>query len=271
MCRVLIGTSNAIRLYNRLNGLHNLLAHLEKECGGHGNGVTLHRDGALIEHHKGVDLKTKDIADILVRCSKIYDVAIFHTRIASVNVVSDSNCHPFIYGNDAMAMNGTLSEFSDVAKALGITDTEVAFNLIRGLPLEKTVSTLSVLSAVFVGMAEGKPYAVRNGGALMEWRPKRLPKDDFLFASSFTRQTRCVLDLPDYFTFANGKRTGKARSNYYYYYGPYYSSTPWKNTGYSYHVTGASQNDYEDGYDDGYSAGFEDGYREAAAADTACR
>lgn len=271
MCRVLIGTSNAIRIYHRLNGFDSLLSHLERECGGQGNGVALHRDGALIEHHKGVELKTKDIADILVRCSKIYDVAVFHTRIASVNVVSDSNCHPFIHGNDSMAMNGTLSEFRDVAQALGITDTEVVFNLIKGLPLAKTVSVLSILEAVFVGMASGKPYVTRNGGSLREWRPKNLPKADFLFASSFPKGTRCVLDLPDCFTFANGKRTGKEASVNSNYYGSYYGSNSWKGTGYSYRTPKSTALDsYEEGYDEGYSAGFEDGYREAAVAEAAC-
>lgn len=256
MCRVLIGTSNAIRIYHRLNGFDSLLSYLEKECGGQGNGVSLHRDGALIEHHKGVDLKTKDIADILVRCTKIYDVAIFHTRIASVNVVSDSNCHPFIHGNDAIAMNGTLSEFKDVAKALDITDTEVAFNLIRGLPLAKTVSVLSVLGAVFVGMSEGKPYALRNGGALREWHPKRLHKADFLFASSFPKGTPSVLDLPERFTFANGKRTARKAPAQSYRYGfPY---------GGFIHYTPAHLDDYNEGYDEGYTAGFEDGYQAAA-------
>lgn len=212
MCRVLIGTSNAIRIYHNLFGFDSLLSHLEKECGGHGNGISLHRDGALIEHHKGVNLKTKDIADILVRCSKIYDIAVFHTRIASVNVVSDSNCHPFIHGSDSMAMNGTLLEFSDVAQALGITDTEVVFNLIKGHTLAKTISVLSVLKAVFVGVADGKPYALRNGGALKEWRHKNLHKADFLFASSFPKETRYVLNLPYDFIFVNGKRIWKGES-----------------------------------------------------------
>lgn len=258
LCRVLIGTSNAIRLYHRLHGFNTLLSHLERECGGHGNGVSLHRDGAVIKAHKGVDLKTSEIAEVLLRCSKIYDVAIFHTRIASVNVVSDSNCHPFIHGNDALAMNGTLSEFREVAQALDITDTEVAFNLVHELPFEKTIAVLSVLRAVFVGVAGGKPYALRNGGALKEWCPKTLPtrSGDFLFASSFPKGTRGVIDLPEGFVFADGERTEVPQS-----------VSPLSVYGWD-HFTGSASrfnavDDFDAGYEEGYNAGFEDGLKEA--------
>ena len=277
MCRLLIGTSNALRIYNRLNGLDTLLSHLERECGGQGNGVAMHRGGALIETHKGVDLPVKDIAHTLVHCSKIYDVAIFHTRVASVSSVSDSNCHPYISGNDALAMNGTLYEFRDVARALGITDTEVAFNLVRGLSLEKTIAALSTLDAVFVGMAEGKPYALRNGGALKEWRPKRMAASDFLFASSFPRDVNCVEDLPSRFTFADGKR-GKAEGSdlnlgYSFRSAASYGSWPSYHAGKHYYYEDTEvqspltsmEDAYEQGYDYGYAAGFEDGFREVAA------
>lgn len=257
MCRVLIGTSNAIRLYHRLHGFNILLSHLERECGGHGNGVSLHRDGAIVEARKGVSLRTSKIAEVLLRSSKTYDVAIFHTRIASVNVVSDSNCHPFIHGNDALAMNGTLSEFREVAQALGVTDTEVAFNLVHGLSLEKTIAVLSVLRAVFVGVAGGKPYALRNGGALQEWRPKTLPiqSGDFLFASSFPKGTRSVLDLPERFVFADGKRSEVPQS-----------VSPLSVYGWDHFQGLNAANDFDAGYEEGYNAGFEDGFKEAGAA-----
>lgn len=272
MCRLLIGTSNAIRAYHRCNDLHDLLDHLEHECGGHGNGVAMHRNGALIETHKGVDLPTADIANTLVHCGKLYDTAIFHTRIASVSDVSDSNCHPYIHGNDALAMNGTLSEFRDVAQALQITDTEVAFNLVRGLTLKKTIAALSVLNAVFVGISEGKPYALRNGGALKEWRPKRMGAKDFLFASSFPRGTACVIDLPHSFVFANGERTKAAHTEPGYYFNnatsgyryPTYSDIP--------KISRQTQeNTYDIGYDEGYAAGFEDGLAEATTKETIFR
>ena len=281
MCRLLIGSSNALRVYHRLNNLNTLLSHLERECGGQGNGVAMHRGGALIETHKGVDLPVKDIAHTLVHCSKIYDVAIFHTRVASVSSVSDSNCHPYISGNDALAMNGTLYEFRDVARALGITDTEVAFNLVRGLSLEKTIIALSTLDAVFVGMAEGKPYALRNGGALKEWRPKRMAASDFLFASSFPRGVNCVEDLPSRFTFADGKRgkTKDSSPNLGYSFRSWASYESWppshsNNQHYYYEDTkvqsslrsiSSIEDAYEQGYDDGYAAGFEDGFREVTA------
>ena len=239
----------------------------------------MHRGGAIIETHKGVDLPVKDIAHTLVHCSKIYDVAIFHTRVASVSDVSDSNCHPYISGNDALAMNGTLYEFRDVARALKITDTEVAFNLVRGLSLEKTIAALSTLDAVFVGMADGKPYALRNGGALKEWRPKRMAASDFLFASSFPRGVNCVEDLPSRFTFADGKRgkTGDSGPNLGYSFrsGASYESWPPSHSSkhYYYEDTKAQtplssisiEDAYEQGYDYGYAAGFEDGFHEMTA------
>lgn len=257
MCRVLIGTSNAIRLYHRLHRFNTLLSHLERECGGHGNGMSLHRDGAIVEARKGVNLRTSKIAEVLLRSSKTYDVAIFHTRTASVNVVSDSNCHPFIHGNDALAMNGTLSEFREVAQALGVTDTEVAFNLVHGLPLEKTIAVLNVLRAVFVGVSDGKPYALRNGGALQEWRPKTLPvqSGDFLFASSFPKGTQSVLNLPERFVFADGKRTEVPQN-----------VTSLSVYGWDRFQGLNAANDFDAGYEEGYNAGFEDGFKEAGAA-----
>ena len=47
---------------------------------------------------------------------------IYHTRLASIGVISDRNCHPFENNGRVMAMNGTEREYTVVNKNL--TDTE---------------------------------------------------------------------------------------------------------------------------------------------------
>ncbi len=206
MCRLLIGTSSAIKAYDSAHGLVSLLQYLEKRCGGHGNGVSLHQGKVVVATQKGRDFTVEEAALMLLEESRRYDFAIFHTRVASVGFVSDALCHPYISGDDALAMNGTLLEFKGVAEALVTTDTEVVFNLIKGLAPLKTIKVLTALEAVFVGSVRGKPYAVKQGGDLEEWRPKSLKDSDFLFASEFPLAVFNTKDLPYAFSFLDGER-----------------------------------------------------------------
>lgn len=278
MCRLLIGSSKALKAYNYNHSLATLLKHLEKQCGGHGNGVSLHRGNALIFSTKGCDLTVEEITHTILSKSVRYDYAIFHTRIASVGGVRDSLCHPYTSGNDALAMNGTLHVLSDIANALNTTDTEVVFNLVKGLPVEQVISVLATLNAVFVGSAEGKPYVVRNGGALEEWSlPKLAKESDFLFASSFPKGTQHVNSLSYSFQYVDGKRKSitdlKVLDN---------PNVVWNNCFYPYnydndddgfynspflseHDKKADSEDkaYSCGYEEGFQEGFEMGYKEA--------
>lgn len=205
MCRLFIANQKALKLYEEKgHGLGKLLAHLEKECGGHGNGVTLIREGQVVEYVKGVQVTTDEIERVLFK--HCYDYAIFHTRIASVGSVDNERCHPFIWGDDVLAMNGTVHGLSRTAQATGVTDTEIAFDLVKGRPFSYVMKVLQSLDAVFVGVAEGgKPYAIKNGGALKEWISG--DSTGFMFASSFPPSTPNVSTLPYDFIFTDGKRS----------------------------------------------------------------
>ena len=150
MCRLMTGTKNAIKAYDSTYGMLDLLIHLEKTCGGHGNGIVLYKDEKLIKTVKGTQVKVDEVYKILCVDDINYDYAIFHTRIASVGHVADNMCHPFIHNNNCMAMNGTLFELSDIANALKITDTELVFDIIKIRDFPTTVKILETLSAVFI-------------------------------------------------------------------------------------------------------------------------
>ena len=283
MCRLLIASNNAIRNYHRAYGLHNLLSHLERECGGHGNGFTLHKDGKLIRANKGVDLSIPEVARIALEEVDRYDTIVFHTRIASVSGISSENCHPFIHGNDVMAMNGTLYELSELASALGITDTQAVFELIKNRHLDQAIRALKTLSAVFIGVCDGSPYALKNGGALVEWAPANRSrrgmcwksKTDFFFVSSLPRDVadKERLRLDSSFVFVDGVRSEPMKkstktSTHFSTYDYMNSYADAERDFYLDHDTPsytsslrASQED--EAYADGYKEGFEDGYREA--------
>ena len=283
MCRLLIASNNAIRNYHRTYGFHNLLSHLERECGGHGNGFTLHKDGKLIHTNKGIDLSVHEVARIALEGVDQYDTIIFHTRIASVSGISSENCHPFIHGNDVMAMNGTLYELSELASALGITDTQAVFELIKNRHLDQTIRALKTLSAVFVGVCDGSPYALKNGGALVEWAPANRsrrgarwnPKTDFFFASSLPRDVadKERLRLDSSFVFLDGVRSEsmKKSTKTGTHFSAYGYTTPYADAERDFYLdhdtpsyTSSLHTSQEDAaYADGYEEGFEDGYREA--------
>lgn len=265
MCRLLIGSKGMVNAYDRSNNILSLLQHLERQCGGHGNGLALLRKGKLIHMQKGVSFTVSEAAERLRK--EAYDFAIFHTRIASVGAIDDALCHPYTSENDVLAMNGTLSELKSVANAISSTDTEIAFRLVQGKNLDETTKILKALPAVFVGACNGKPYIVRSNGDLEEWSlptttTQQKNRRDFLFASSFPNGIRgCAIWYGGYggsFTFADGVRkeiqkekTASAWGDYYYY-------TPSSSS--------SSAAVYDDGIDAAYEEGFVHGFEEGYAA-----
>lgn len=261
MCRVFIGTKNAIMRYNRLHNLTSLLHYLVNNCGGHGNGIALIKDKTIIYTKKGVDYTYKQAARALLL--RDYDYALFHTRIASVSTISDENCHPFTYQKRyALIMNGTINNLSALAEAIGITDTETIFNVIKGLDIDTTIKALSTLSPVFIGVAEGLPYVLKNSGALEKWKHKSLKPDDYLFASVFPKEVKGVHPLPYDFTWKNGEeivtKTKSIQFNHYTWSDISNFST--------YESIGGGNNnktdEYEDGFEDGYYTGYNDALSE---------
>lgn len=165
MCRLFIANQKDYYLYDRSHGILHLMEHLEKQCGGHGNGYALVKDKQIIKYAKGESLTNEEIYHA-IKGVRDWDYVLYHTRIASIGNRSDSNCHPFIDNDNALAMNGTAYEFNDVAEVMEKTDTELIFKLIKDLVPTKTTQALAVLGAIFVGFSRGKPYAVKGRGDL---------------------------------------------------------------------------------------------------------
>lgn len=180
MCRLILMNKNGEKEIERNYGLTNYLEYLEMSMGGHGNGVALLRNGKVVYLEKGVNLSVKEIAKVIRK--RKYDWCIFHTRLASVGRKSDQNCHPFMIGNEVMAMNGTERTEALLTKAKDITDTEAILSVKEKFNLE--IPVLTNLSSIFVGFSKGKPYVVANNTFNMMLLYKK--KDNsIVFASSF--------------------------------------------------------------------------------------
>ncbi len=265
MCRLLLASKKAIMTYDRAHCLAALFAHLEHQCGGHGNGLALVKDGTIVFHKKGTDYTVEQAAKACTETR--YDFAVFHTRVASVSSVNDANCHPFTFQKtDAMAMNGTISGISGVAKALGITDTEMVFNAVKGAGMDTTLAALSSLSPVFVGCSGGRPYAVKNDGDLVEWSHHKLRDKDFFFTSSLPVGTPGLIHLPDGFTWADGQDLTPPSKVYSIPTSRYWI---WDDDDLLKDTPSSSSTsiltDYDEGYTDGWAEGYAEGYRHCAS------
>lgn len=175
MCRLALINNAGIRYIENNYGLENLFNYLEKQLGGHGNGCCIiYKDGSYAID-KGV-LLTNDIisAEILNNISKIKWV-IYHTRLASVGTITDSNCHPFEYNRKVLAMNGTERNYKIINKKL--TDTE---NIL--LTSNSIKEDTKKYYSVFLGYENGKVFANKNCGSL-----KYIPCENGgrIFASDF--------------------------------------------------------------------------------------
>lgn len=199
MCRVIIANYKDFKLYDKAYGSLKLFHHLEAECGGHGNGYALVKGGKIIETRKGMHLDNEEIYSRISNCG--WDFLVWHTRIASVGSRSDANCHPFVAGNDCLAMNGTEYQLHDISDAFGRTDTEVIFRNLIGMSAKEATKALVRLSSVFVGCSNGIPFAVQAGGTLHRWNKG----GGSLHASTFPIRAPHVERLPDGYVWLNGE------------------------------------------------------------------
>lgn len=175
MCRLAMMNNAGIRYIENKYGLENLFDHLERQLGGHGNGICfIYNDGSYFIR-KGVKLTNEDIAEeVLMKINHLKWI-IYHTRLASIGVISDRNCHPFENNGRVMAMNGTEREYTVVDKNL--TDTE---NIL--IATKNITKGTREYSSVFLGYENGKVFANKNYGSL-EYMPCK--NGGRVFASTF--------------------------------------------------------------------------------------
>lgn len=175
MCRLAMMNNAGIRHIEDRYGLENLFDYLEKQLGGHGNGICfIYNDGSYFIR-KGVELTNKDIAEeVLMKIDHLKWI-IYHTRLASVGSINDRNCHPFNNNGRVIAMNGTERNYTVADKAL--TDTE---NIL--ITTKDITKGTREYHSVFLGYENGKVFANKNGGSL-EYIP--CENGGRVFASTF--------------------------------------------------------------------------------------
>ena len=156
MCRLFMADKKFI-MNEGMNKVLSFLDHLERECGGDGNGYALIKNGKCIELNKAVTLDNQDIVLRIFEEGVDYDWIIYHTRVASAGSIKNENCHPYGTKNFVLAMNGTVSSFSDLAEDYDTTDTEMIYRFVKSANLD--VKILRHLSAKFIGLQNGKVYA----------------------------------------------------------------------------------------------------------------
>lgn len=192
MCRLALMDNAGIRYFEREYGLENLFNYLEKQLGGHGNGICfIYNDGSYYIK-KGVMLSNKEIAEEVLMKIKHLKWIIYHTRLASVGSINDRNCHPFEDNGRVMAMNGTERNYSVVNRNL--TDTE---NIL--LSTDNIKNGTKKYHSVFLGYENGKVFANKNYGSLKYISCEGNGK---IFASSFPAECYAndtVYDAPQYF------------------------------------------------------------------------
>lgn len=185
MCRLALMNNIGIRYIEREYGLEKFFNYLERQLGGHGNGICfIYNDGSYYIN-KGVGLTNAEIAEDVLLKIKHLKWIIYHTRLASVGSINDRNCHPFNNNNRVMAMNGTEREYKVVNKNL--TDTE---NIL--LATKNITTGTRKYHSVFLGYENGKVFANRNCGSL-EYIP--CDKDGMIFASKFPKEYYAFEDI----------------------------------------------------------------------------
>lgn len=183
MCRILMCDRKGFSQFDKQYGMLKELNHLEKECGGHGNGYFLVKGGKCIKLEKGVNLTNRDIYNKVKHMS--FDYFVYHTRIASVGNISDKNCHPFFNEDKSMVlcMNGTeRSAISDLADGLDITDTEYVMRMFDEMKLPTKL--IEELDSRYMFLRDGKVH-IKNtqygGLELIKYKDVK----GFIVASSF--------------------------------------------------------------------------------------
>lgn len=201
-------------------GLLSWLEKMEDCLGGHGNGLALLKGTEVIALVKGTKLTVETTVQMLL--SYDYDWAVWHTRLTSSGTTNDANCHPFHYAANkhelVWCMNGTESEYTRVGKYLGnITDTEVIGRIAveLNIPLPEFFDNFN---SVFVGTLDGKPFAVRNSGALVRYKTQ--DENAILFCSQLPKEVETF--LPTGYVWNNGTEISVPRATV-----TTYSSNKW--------------------------------------------
>ena len=157
MCRLL--TCNREYLESKTKEeMKEFLDVLEKSMGGNGNGILFIKDGEIVLYEKGTNLTNEVITRIIYECGEFPDWFMYHTRVASVGSVKDSNCHPYVNKDKSFAlmMNGTDRSFGAIGELEDKTDTEVIFDIIDKMNYD--VSFLKNLSPRFMGFKNNKVF-----------------------------------------------------------------------------------------------------------------
>ena len=204
MCRLAMMNNTGIRYIEREYGLEKFFNYLEKQLGGHGNGICfIYNDGSYYIN-KGVGLTNAEIAEDVLLKIKHLKWIIYHTRLASIGKINDRNCHPFSNNNRVMAMNGTERNCIIVDKNL--TDTE---NIL--LTTKNITTGTREYRSVFLGYENGKVFANKNNGSL-EYIP--CDKDGKIFASKFPTEYYAFEDIyeaPQHFV--EGEKINNSKLN----------------------------------------------------------
>lgn len=192
MCRLAMMNNVGIRYIEEKYGLENLFNHLERQLGGHGNGICfIYKDGSYFIR-KGVKLTNEEIAEeVLMKINHIKWI-IYHTRLASVGSINDRNCHPFNNNGRVLAMNGTERNYTIANRNL--TDTE---NIL--ITTNNITKDTREYRSVFLGYENGKVFANKNYGSL-EYIP--CENGGRVFASTFPIEyyvRDMVYEAPQYF------------------------------------------------------------------------
>lgn len=159
MCRLAMMNNNGIKYVEKEYGLENLFNYLERQLGGHGNGICFVYNDGSYSINKGVNLSNKEIVDDIMDNINNIKWVIYHTRLASVGSISDRNCHPFENNGKVMVMNGTERNYTVVNKFC--TDTE---NIL--LSTDDITNGTKKYHSVFLGYENGKVFANKNNGSL---------------------------------------------------------------------------------------------------------
>jgi hypothetical protein len=185
MCRVALFNKSGEGLIEKSAGLKAFLDRLEKDAGGAGNGLALLKNKEIILLEKGVKYSNEEIVKALHETD--YDWALYHTRIPSVGDRTDENCHPFMVGETVLAMNGTESITSSIAKLSGMTDTEAVLRLIKAFDFPFFDTLEKEMNSTYMGFHNGVPYVVTHTKAWMGVQMSYDPESDgIVFASTIS-------------------------------------------------------------------------------------
>lgn len=181
MCRLAMFNKEGLNYIEETMGVLSFLNHLENQCGGQGNGIALIKDNKIAYVRKGTKYKNKEIASLLL--NRDFDYALYHTRVASVSSVGNENCHPFVTKKRdfLLMMNGTERSIGDLAKTIGITDTELVFRIIRDYGV--SLKALTDLSSRYMGFKDGKVFVCNTEYQSLEFIESR--SGGLIIASSF--------------------------------------------------------------------------------------